>query len=242
MSRFAALFLSLLLVVVPLAQQPAGDPPLQAELLSHSQAMLDAVASGNTDVWAEYVAEDALLTWDDGLTISKAEMLQELRPLPAGYVGQIRIENPQMRRAGDAIVLSYDCLEHLSVFDQKVADQRYHATETWAKHNRSWRIVALQVTRLYLDPPVGTIDPARITDYVGTYTLGPMSYTATVEAGALVGQRSGRNKETLLPATPDVFFRKGAAPAHKFFERDASGRVVRLRDRKNGSELVWTRE
>jgi hypothetical protein len=226
-----------------LTQTPPApaDAALEAELVAHTQAMLDAVVPGDQAPWRKYIADDAVLTIDDGRTLSKAQLLAEFTPLPPGYSGDIKLENPQMRRAGDAVVLTYDLFEHETVFGQAMT-QRYHQTDTWAKRGGEWQIVGSEAMRLLSDPAEGKVDPARLPDYAGTYVLSPtVSYVVTVEHGALYAQRTGRKQERLLPETPDVFFRQGAL-GYKYFERDAAGKVTRIIDRSNGRDLIWTRQ
>jgi hypothetical protein len=66
-------------------------------------------------------------------------------------------------------------------------------------------------------------------------------YTVTVEKDSLVEQRAGRPRETPAACGQDAFFRPGTWRAEKIFERDRAGRVVRMMDRRDNSDLVWTR-
>lgn len=146
-----------------------------------------------------------------------------------------------MSRRGSTAVLSYDAIESETVFGQHIA-QRYPVTDTYIQRGGLWQLPASQQLRLHQDPPAGKSDLSRYADYVGIFELAPeVTYTVTVEGGRLFGQRSGRPKEELFPETPDVFFRKGA-PGTRIFERDGAGRVYRILDRKNGSDLIWTKQ
>ena len=76
--------------------------------------------------------------------------------------------------------------------------------------------------------------------YVGQYQLWPdVSYTITREGEQLFGQRTGRAKEELLPLCSDMFYRKGVWRGEKVFERDNSGKVVKMLDRRENNDLVW---
>jgi hypothetical protein len=55
------------------------------------------------------------------------------------------------------------------------------------------------------------------------------------------GQRAGRAKEELLALCADTFYRKGVWRGEKVFERDGKGRVVRMLDRRENNDIVWSR-
>jgi len=220
------------------AQQPAADSNTQ--LLDITQRLLDAIASGEKSLWEQYLANDVVFTGDDGRTLTKQQFLEELRPLPKGYSGSIKLENPQVRNTADTTVISYDLLEHENVLDQMLT-VHYHTTDTWLLRNGKWQMIASQALRQYADPIVGAVNPSKLDDYVGTYQLSPdVQYVVSGADGRLLGQRTGRAKEDLLPETPDVFFRKGS-PNRKIFVRDPGGQVVEIRDRLAGVDLVWKR-
>jgi hypothetical protein len=78
--------------------------------------------------------------------------------------------------------------------------------------------------------------------YVGQYQLAAnVVYTITREGDKLFGQRSGRAKEELLALCADTFYRKGVWRGEKIFERDAKGKVVRMLDRRENNDLVWSK-
>ncbi|MEW6738001.1 MAG: hypothetical protein AB1489_42380, partial [Acidobacteriota bacterium] len=66
-----------------------------------------------------------------------------------------------------------------------------------------------------------------------------VTYTVIREGDKLIGQRTGRSKEELLPANETTFFRKGTVRGEKIFVKDEKGRVVQMIDRRDNNDLVW---
>ena len=243
---FGGWLLGLLVLVGTGDSQKTGKPTnphagIAEALISLTQRLLDAVGSGDKTIWREHLANDCVITGDDGRTLSKSEFLEELSPLPPGYSGSISVQNAQVRLSNDAAVLSYDLLEHETVYGQSLKTE-YHTTDTWVLRGKEWQLLASQALRKFADPPPGLINRATFDNYTGTYELGPgVEYVVSVGDGKLMGQRTGRKKEELVPETPDVFFRKGV-PGQRIFLRDSEGNVVKMADRLEGRDLVWARK
>lgn len=66
-------------------------------------------------------------------------------------------------------------------------------------------------------------------------------YTIALEDTKLMGQRTGRQKEELLPADEHTFFARGTIRGEKVFLRDSSGRTTRMLDRRENNDLIWTK-
>jgi ketosteroid isomerase-like protein len=204
----------------------------QAELVHRSQQLVDAIAAGDTAPWKKYYADDALFFDEKGRSMTKAQLIDDLRPLPKGYSGTIHVVHPQSRIIGNTAILSYDLDETETVWGQNLT-ARYHTTDTWMLRNGKWQIVASQTLRYYEDPAPGRADPAHYADYAGTYELAPgLTMKVTVEDGKLYAQREGRAKEELIPEEGNVFFRKGVEGRRIF--RDGV-----LIDRRNNEDIVW---
>jgi hypothetical protein len=233
---------ALLVTAVLLSPDAAKtDPAVAAELKRATQELMSAVAGGDWSVWDKYLDDSIVYTAEDGRTLTKAQLRDEMKPLPPGYSGSIEVESADVRQYGDAAVVSHEDLEHEDVFGQKIA-ARYHATDTWIRRGGKWRLVASQVLVRLQDPAPATVDPKIFDAYVGRYDLSPtVGYTVTREGDALFGTRSGRPKQPLLPETETVFFTPGAPRTRKIFVRDATGKVVRIVDRRDGRDIVWTR-
>jgi uncharacterized protein DUF4440/uncharacterized protein DUF3471 len=229
------------------AATPKADPAVAAELTRATQELMSAVASGDWSVWDKYLDDSIVYTSEDGRTIGKAQLKAEMKPLPPGFSGSIQVESADVRQYGDTAVVSHEELERQEVFGQKLVSH-YHVTDTWIRRGDrpksvpEWRLVASQVLVRLQDPAPATVDPKIFDAYVGRYDLSPtVRYTVTREGDALFGERNGRPKQPLLPETETVFFTPGAPRTRKIFVRDATGKVVRIVDRRDGRDVVWTR-
>ncbi|HWR14440.1 MAG TPA: DUF4440 domain-containing protein [Terriglobales bacterium] len=217
------------------------NPITQEELVRRTQEMMDAVAPGQKGPWQEYLAEDVIYFDEKGRLHDKASMIGELSPLPAGYVGKIKVANARSHIEGDTAILSYDIDEALTIYGQKLG-ARFHATDTWMRRGGRWQMVAAQVLRYYGDPAEGKPDPERYGDYVGTYELAPgVTRTVTMEGGKLFSRRGERPKEELLTESGDVYFRKGVE-GRVLFRRNERGKVDAVIDRRNYEDIVWTKK
>ncbi len=220
---------------------PPRDSPVAAELKRATQELLSAIAPGDWSVWDKYLDESIVYTSEDGRTLTKAQLREEMKPLPPGYSGSIEVESADVRQYGDTAVVSHEDLEREEVFGQKLVSH-YHMTDTWVRRAGKWRLVASQVLVRLEDPAPATIDPKVLDAYVGRYEISPSaSFTVTRESDRLFGERNGRPRQPLLPETETVFFTPGAPRTRKLFVRDADGRVTRMIDRRDGRDIVWTR-
>ena len=166
------------------AEKASGRTEAELELLS-------AAASGDWAVWNRYLDDSMIYTSEDGRTMTKAQLKEEIKPLPPGFSGTIEVESAEIHVYGDSAVISHEDLERENVFDQKLVSH-YHITDTWIRKNGRWRLVASQVLVRLQDPASATIvDRRGWDDYVGRYDLSPsVSFTVTREGDRLYGQRS----------------------------------------------------
>ena len=215
------------------------DSTPEKELIRIAQELYDAIPSGNKAVWEKYVAADVIYTDENWRILTKQQLVESLTPLPKGYTGSIRMANIQSRINGDAAVLSYRALEEEFVFGQMLSPV-YLVTDTYFKRDGRWQMIASHVIVLPGERKPITVNPKLYKSIVGEYELtGGVRYTITLEANKLIGERTGRTKEELLPADENTFFQKGTVRGEKVFLRDASGRVTQMLDRRENNDLVW---
>ena len=221
-------------------EEASGD--IVARLKTATQELLDAIAPGDRAVWERHLAEGSVYADEEGRVLTKEELLKELNPLPAGYVGTIRMGDTKSLVQDNVVVLSHRDREELELYGQKLVTY-FHMTNTWARQKDGrWRLVATQVMAIPNERKPAAVAPKSLDAYVGQYRIAPqVTYTITREGGRLFGQRTGRAREELLPLCTDVFYRKGVWRGEKVFERDARGRVVRMLDRRENNDLVWER-
>src|SRR5262245_19038522 len=127
-----------------LAIKPESDEDVVAELKRRTQGLLDAIGRGHKSVWERELAEDSLYSDEEGRVLTKAELLKELSPLPAGYAGSIRIGDVKAVAHGNVVVLSHRDREDLELYGQKLVAY-YQTPSTWAKNpDGRWQIVSTQ--------------------------------------------------------------------------------------------------
>ena len=243
MNRLAliiAQFVCVISFVQAQSPQKLSNAELVDKLKRATQEMLDAVASGDKAVWDRYLADGSIYADEEGNVLTKTDLIKELRPLPAGYQGSIKVGETKSLVQENVVVLSHVDHEELMLYGQKILTN-FLTTQTWAKQtNGEWQVVSTQVMALHNERKPAVIDSKSLDSYVGQYQLAPeVTYTITREGDKLFGQRTGRAKEELLPLCVDILYRKGTWRGEKVFQRDAQGKVVALLDRRENNDLVW---
>lgn len=213
-----------------------------AQIQARAQELNDAVTYGRAEVWVRYLDEDSVYTDEEGTVSSKAEMVAQIGPLPAGVSGVLTNIDFIAHRHGDTIVTTYVIDEHETYHGQELHCQ-YRNTVTWSASSDGWRIVALQAMALRTDPPEIALAARDLEAYVGVYRLSPdVTYTITRGGEGLSGQQSGGRARPLKAEMRDVLFNPGR-PRYRFlFMRNARGRIERMIERREAWDLVWTRE
>ena len=217
----------------------AADSEVEREIKRISQELLDAIAPGNKAVWERYLADDCIYSDENGRTLNKAQLLEDLRPLPAGYSGTIKIEESQIRVYKDAAVIANRMIENETIYGQKIITE-YHATETYVKRDGRWQMIASHVTVIPSERKSITLNPKSLDDFTGQYEMAPgVTYTITRKGDKLIGQRAGRSEEELLAMAENILFRKGSVRGEKVFVRGGDGRVTEMIDRRDNNDLIW---
>lgn len=226
--------------IQPKSTQKVSSDEIVDKLKRATQEMLDAVARGDKAVWDRYLAEGSIYADEEGRVLTKDELIKELRPLPPGYQGSIKVGETKSLVQENVVVLSHVDHEELVLYGQKLLTN-FLTTQTWSKQkDGEWQVVSTQVMALHNERKPAVLDLKNFDSYVGQYQLAPeVTYTITREGDKLFGQRTGRAKEELLPLCVDIFFRKGTWRGEKVFQRDEQGRVVRMLDRRENNDLIW---
>jgi hypothetical protein len=234
--RFPLVFLASVVLAVPVTAQSIT----QAELVRRTEEMYDAVSVGDSKPWERYFADDVLYFDEKGRTMDKKALVEDVSPFPTGYSGTIKTKNVKSLILPTVAILTFDSIETETIFGQEL-HARYHETDTWLLRNGKWQIAAGQVLRYYEDPAAGSVDTARLNDYVGTYQLAPgQTIVVSRDGDKLFALRSGGKLVRLLPESPDLFFRTGVE-GRRLFRRDGSGKVSALIDRRNNEDVLWTK-
>jgi hypothetical protein len=212
-----------------------------ATLKRSTQALLDAVAPGERAVWEHYSDPAFTYVTEDNEVKTRAQVLEDLKPLPPGSTGWILVEEFRCRDFGTFAVTTYVMNEHETVEGHELR-ARYRGSDTWRRTAGGWRLVAAQVYAIPQDPPRADVPAGRLADYEGLYGLSPATrQTIRSEGDHLVVERAGRQPQLLLPESGDVFFSPGRPRTRRIFMRAPDGRVSGFTDRREGTDLMWTR-
>ena len=229
------------LAVLAAAPAHAADDA-RAIIAQQIQEMNDAIGSGNSAVWENYLDAGLIYVEKDGSIRNKADLVKEITPLPPGISGEIKVEVLQFHQDGDIATLVFRQHETESYFGQTL-HALYLSTNTWRHRSGGWKLVAGQVLAETQDPPAIDVPVARLKEYEGTYRLndGTVTYTVALANGKLMGNRSERPPAQLNAEASDVFFVAGQPRIRKIFIRDAGGRITGFVDRREGRDVVWTK-
>ena len=239
-STFARLAACALLLLLPAARATAED--VRAILEKQTRELADAISAGRAGVWDRYLDPDVRYVDETGAVLTKKDMVEQMKPLPAGVSGTIRVTEFDVAAHGDVAVATY-VNDESENFHGHALHCRYRTTETWKETTDGWRLIAGQVLALREDPPAVALSPARLREYEGRYVLAPgIEYVMHAADGKLEGQQTGRKPETLLAEAPDVLFVPGKPRYRYVILRDADGRIVGFAQRREAWDLVWNRE
>jgi hypothetical protein len=234
--RTAALAIFAILIATPAL---ADD---RALITQQEQQMADAVASGNVAVWDKYLDPDVIYAEEDGSYKGKAEMLKEIRPLPKGLGGEIKVVPLSYHEDGDTAVALFRQVETEHYYGQTI-HASYLTNTTWKKRADGWKQIEGQVLAERTDPPSVTLSAAELQKFAGTYKLKNSEpiYTLAVTDGKLTGNRVGRKASEWKAETRDVFFIPGDNRIRKIFQYDASGKVTGFIERRESWDIVWAK-
>jgi hypothetical protein len=233
--------LALLIALPVAAATPAAEDPT-AVLRAKTQALMNAITTGSSEVWQRALDEKATMTDEGGGVTGKAEMVKSIHPLAAGVSGSIDVIDFKAYSHGSVAVTNYVSDEHEDYHGHALHCQ-YRSTDTWLRSGGEWHLLASQVLALRTDPPGALLAPEKAADYVGRYALTPaISYEIRLQAGQLEGKRSDRPKgEALVAESPDVFFIPGQPRYRTIFQRDAQGKITGFVERREAWDIAWTR-
>lgn len=212
-----------------------------AVLLRATQALADALAPGERAVWERYTDPAFTYVTEDNEVKSRTQVLADMKPLPPGYSGWIVVEEFRCTDFGGFAVTTYIMNEHETVEGHEL-HARYRESDTWRATDGGWRLVAAQVYAIPLDPPRADPASVQLQQYEGLYALSAATReTIRRDGDHLVAERAGRAPQLLLPESGDVFFTPGRPRTRRIFLRAPDGHVSGFADRREGTDLVWTR-
>jgi hypothetical protein len=237
--RHAGLISAALLLSTPAL---ASDKEVEDVLRRQTQELLDAVTGGTPSVWSRYLHDKLSYTAEDGDVLTKAQMVEQIGPLPSGVSGKLQVTDFKVAVHDAVAIATYISDEHEDYHGHKLHCQ-YRSTDTWVKTRAGWRLIAGQVIALRTDPPAVPLTAAQMKQYVGRYALSAdFSYEIRVKDGRLEGQQSGRAAEPLRAEAPDVLFVPGKPRYRKVVRRAPGGQVTGFFERREAWDLDWKRQ
>ena len=225
-------------IAVPAAAQvPARD---STWLVATTQSLLDAITSGDTSVWAPHLAPNWLQATEEGELVDRGEFLAGLRGLPPGQKGKLTLTRHRLTGDSAVAVLSYDADEWHDFYGQELRTV-FHVTDTWIRPGGNWQQLASQVTALPR-PIAGVPLATRLArEYAGRYALTPdIVLTVTATDSGLVMARQGGSSQRLHALDDRLFVRHGVR-GFWLFERDSTGKVLRLVNWRDNNPVIWRR-
>lgn len=206
--------------------------------LQRTQALYDAVASGDKTLWRKTLADDCIISDEDGHVYGKSAFLDTLTGLPKGFSGKIRIRRLTARTFGGAASVHYWLDEHEDVLGQRLHTV-YVETDTYRRERGTWKMIAAQVTVVPADLAPVSVDKSGWPQLAGSYRLGAapgLLYHAWLRNGSLYWGSQQKSAQLLIPLAPLVFF------VHTMvFVRDPAGHVTEAIELHKYNEVAMQR-
>ena len=208
-----------------------------------TQTLVDALATGDKAVWDRVLDPHCIITTEDGAVLDKARFLNELRPLPPGFTGNIKVRDLTVRDVGTAAVVHYWLDESENVFGQELKTT-YVETDVYQRGGeKSWTMLASQVTVVPRDLAPIQVDSSGWQSLLGDYRLGETAtsrYRVFLRDGSLYGGNDIKTATRLIPLAPLVFFQQGSIHVMVFVQ-DKSGAVTEVRELHKYNEVRMQR-
>ena len=207
-----------------------------------TQALMDAVTSGDKAVWDRTLAADCMVTNEDGDVFDKARMLRDLTPLPSGFSGEIKVRDLTVRQVGNAAVVHYWLDEWEKIFGQTLRTT-YVETDAWERAGDSWKVIAMHTTVVPRDLEPLQPEPAAWPALLGEYAYDERAksrYHVFMRDGVLYGGTNEKTATRLIPLAPLVYYQQGSIHL-MIFVRDQSGAVSEVRELHKYNEVRMQR-
>ncbi len=212
----------------------------RALITQYEQQLSDAVTDGAPAVWENHLDPDVIYAEENDSYKGKDGMVQEVRPLPKGLGGEIKVELLSYREDGDTAVALFRQHEIERYYGQTI-HASYLVSTVWKKRADGWKEIQGQVLAERTDPPSIPLTAADLRKFAGTYKLkdSEPTYTLALTGGKLMGGRTGKAPSEWNAETRDVFFIKGDPRIRKIFQYDAAGNVTGFIERRESWDIAW---
>lgn len=211
--------------------------------LDRTQALYDGVTAGNPTIWRRTLADDCIVTDEDGHVFDKAAFLATVRPLPKGSSGDIKIKHLTVRTFGAAASVHYWMDEHEDAFGDELHTV-YVETDTYRRQSGTWKMIAAQTTVVPANLKPVAVDSRGWPELAGSYRLGqvasgPISH-AYLRDGSLYWGGDEKSARLLIPLSPLVFYVRGSIHTIVFV-RNGSGRITEALELHKYNEVAMQR-
>lgn len=220
---------------------------LAATLAAHFQTveqnLMNAVALGDKAVWESTLDDSAILTSEEGMVLTKKDLLADFGPLPPGLKGEIVVKDLTVQElGGDVAIVRFLADESEDVFASRIF-VKYRVTDVFHKAGKTWKLVASHTSVITADPPAQPVAADAYAGLAGDYRLaGDNAWTfhVVLRDGKLFGGRNPDKLRALVPLTPDAYVVTGSL-GEWLFVRDKDGQGERIVNLRKFAPLVWTR-
>jgi len=215
--------------------------PEQAELTRITEAILEAIRTGDRAALDRHLAPEMLLVNRDGREYSRQDLLDELVPPREGYDLRFRVLEPRVIARGESALFTFIADEHLVIFGHDVSTA-YRNHFLFHRLEGEWKLALYTYWEKPVTPAAIALAPEVLDSYAGTYELAPGKWVTRItrEGGRLMFQRDAGKPRELIPASGERFVLAGVE-AEYFFERDSTGRPMALVFRRNWKDLRHVR-
>jgi ketosteroid isomerase-like protein len=212
----------------------------RALITQYEQQLSDAITNGAPAVWDRYLDPDVIFAEEDDSYKGKDGMVKEVRPLPKGLGGEIKVELLSYHEDGDTAVALFRQHEVERYYGQTI-HASYLTNTVWKKRADGWRQIQGQVLAEKTDPPSIALPASDLQKFAGAYRLkdSEPTYSLALIDGKLMGGRTGKAPSEWNAETRDVFFIKGDPRIRKIFQYDANGKVTGFIERRESWDIVW---
>jgi hypothetical protein len=230
----------MILWVQPVSADSSNDAELSALLKKQTEEFSQAGQKGDVAVFDKYLDPEVVFTNESGAIATKQDLLEGCAPAPAnGIERHIEVTNWALHRQGDVATATF-IDELIQDFQGQKLVLRFQSTETWAKRDTGWKMIASQTMNVQRDPAAITLPPAELDDYVGTYQVSSAVVVKIARDNSnLTTSTNGGTPMALKVELKDVLFIPGVPNVRRIFQRDSGGHVTGYISRRDGADLVF---
>jgi hypothetical protein len=231
---------AIVVILTVLAAPVVADE--REKITQYEQQLSDAITNGTPAVWDKYLDPDVIYAEEDDSYKGKDEMIKEVRPLPRGLGGEIKVELLSYHEDGDTAVALFRQHEIERYYGQTI-HASYLLSTVWKERPDGWKQIEGQVLAERTDPPSISLPPGDLHKFAGSYKLkdSEPTYTITINDGKLMGARAGKAASEWHAETRDVFFIKDDPRIRKIFQYDSTGKVIGFIERRESWDIVWNK-